>query len=76
MFFTFQVRLISGKTPLWFPTRYGKLAGLKMAKDAASETSNTVLSYELEEDHVSLITLQISADDIIFIYNRYVVGRW
>ena len=60
-------RLYKGKMPHWFPSRYGKLAGVKRKK---KNSSNFVLAYELEEEHVSLVSLQISADDLILVYNR------
>ena len=62
---------------MWFPARYGKLVGLRKPIKGDDEVNDdindeVVLSFESEEDHVSLITLQISADDVILIYNRLV----
>jgi len=69
-----QERVNQGKTPSYFPARYGKLVGTRIPKDkdgkVDTEKGQVVLTYEVEEDHVSLVTLQISADDIILIYNR------
>lgn len=60
-------RVENGKTPRWFPARYGKIAGVKKQK---ANSTNFVLAYELEEEHTSLLSLQISADDLILVYNR------
>lgn len=62
---------------MWFPARYGKLVGSRKPIREEDEVNDdisdeVVLSFESEEDHVSLITLQISADDVILIYNRLV----
>lgn len=62
-----EERVGQGKQPRWFPGRYGKLAGVKKQKD---NSSSFVLAYELEEEHTSLVALQISADDLILVYNR------
>lgn len=64
-----QERLNKDETPQWFPSRYGKLVGVR--KPVGKEVDdNFLLSFESEEDHVSLVTLQISADDVILIVNR------
>lgn len=61
-----QKRRDTGQTPRYFPAKYGKLLGVKKNMD----TSNFVLTYEVDEVMTSMVTLQISADDIILIYNR------
>ena len=69
LLYIIQERVQQGKTPHYFPTRYGKVAGLKKKVN----TSDTVLSFETPELHVSLVTLQLSADDVILVYNRWEV---
>ena len=34
-----------------------------------------MLTYEIDEVMTSMVTLQISADDVILIYNRFVSAR-
>lgn len=66
IYFLHQKRRENGETPHYFPEKYGKLLGVKKNMD----TSNYVLTYEVDEVMTSMVTLQISADDIILIYNR------
>ena len=71
--FLFKVRRSSGKTPYYFPEKFGKLIGVKnRPKDSEQEF---MLTYEVDEVMTSMVTLQISADDIILIYNRFVSTR-
>nr|QIC49960.1 hapless 2 [Actinia equina] len=55
-----------GQTPHYFPEKFGKLLGVRKM----SNLNNYVLTYEVDEVMTSMVTLQISADDIILIYNR------
>ncbi|EDO36432.1 predicted protein [Nematostella vectensis] len=59
-------RRASGKTPYYFPQKFGKLLGVNQRKD----NNHFVLTYEVDEVMTSMVTLQISADDVILIYNR------
>ena len=63
-----QARRTLGETPLHFPERYGKLVGVK--NRPKGDEQEFMLTYEIDEVMTSLVTLQISADDIILIYNR------
>lgn len=63
-----QARRTLGETPLHFPERYGKLVGVKNRPKGDEQAF--MLTYEIDEVMTSLVTLQISADDIILIYNR------
>lgn len=63
-----QARRTRGETPLHFPERYGKLVGVK--NRPKGDEQEFMLTYEIDEVMTSMVTLQISADDIILIYNR------
>nr|XP_004211319.2 unnamed protein product [Hydra vulgaris] len=60
-------RLEKGKMPWYFPARYGKLAGVKQN---IGDNDKYLLTYELDDEQISLVTLQISADDVVLVYNR------
>ena len=65
-FSCFQERINEGKRPRYFPSRYGKFMGV----NRTIGSKQFVLSYEVQEIMTSMVTLQISADDIILVYNR------
>ena len=58
-----------GRTPYYFPEKFGKLIGLKSRPKGGGQ-KEFMLTYEIDEVMTSMVTLQISADDIILIYNR------
>ncbi|XP_068682010.1 hapless 2-like isoform X1 [Montipora foliosa] len=62
-------RRTQGITPLYFPEKFGKLVGLKNRPKVGGK-KEFMLTYEIDEVMTSMVTLQISADDIILIYNR------
>lgn len=64
-----QRRRASGKTPYYFPEKFGKLVGVKK-RPIQDEEQQFMLTYEIDEGMTSMVTLQISADDILLIYNR------
>ena len=68
-FSCFQERINEGKRPRYFPSRYGKFMGV----NRTIGSKQFVLSYEVQEIMTSMVTLQISADDIILVYNRLAV---
>ena len=70
--FLFKIRRAAGKTPYYFPEKFGKLIGVKNRPIEDSKEDEFMLTYEIDEVMTSMVTLQISADDIILIYNRYV----
>lgn len=70
--FLFKLRRTSGQTPYYFPEKFGKLIGVKNRPKANKQ--EFMLTYEIDEVMTSMVTLQISADDIILIYNRFVQG--
>jgi len=59
-------RVDRGERPFWFPAQHGKFVGAKTHK----ETDKSVFAYELEETVNSIVSLEISADDVIYIYSR------
>ena len=71
--FLFKSRRNAGQTPYYFPEKFGKLVGVK--NRPISDKQEFMLTYEIDEVMTSMVTLQISADDIILIYNRFVSTR-
>ena len=71
--FLFKIRRAAGKTPYYFPEKFGKLIGVKNRPKGSKQ--EFMLTYEIDEVMTSMVTLQISADDIILIYNRFVVVK-
>jgi len=65
----FKARRTFGRTPYYFPEKFGKLIGLKQ-RPIGEKKQQFMLTYEIDEVMTSMVTLQISADDIILIYNR------
>ena len=65
----FKIRRNQGVTPLYFPEKFGKLIGVKNRPKEGGQ-KEFMLTYEIDEVMTSMVTLQISADDIILIYNR------
>ena len=72
--FLFKIRRAAGKTPYYFPEKFGTLVGVKNRPTEESK-QEFMLTYEIDEVMTSMVTLQISADDIILIYNRFVSTR-
>ena len=66
----FKTRRSAGQTPYYFPEKFGKLIGLKSRPKGGGDKKEFMLTYEIDEVMTSMVTLQISADDIILIYNR------
>ncbi|XP_015762006.1 PREDICTED: protein HAPLESS 2-like [Acropora digitifera] len=64
-----KARRAQGIKPLYFPEKVGKLVGLK-SRPTDGQKKEFMLTYEIDEVMTSMVTLQISADDIILIYNR------
>ena len=71
VFISLQARRAQGIKPLYFPEKVGKLVGLK-SRPTDGQKKEFMLTYEIDEVMTSMVTLQISADDIILIYNRSV----
>lgn len=70
LLFPFKIRRSAGQTPYYFPEKIGKLVGVK--NRPVSDKQEFMLTYEVDEVMTSMVTLQISADDVILIYNRFV----
>ena len=56
----------AGKRPRYFVERNGNCIGVN--RKGSSEDLGLV--YELDETMTSIVTLEVSADDMILIYNR------
>lgn len=55
-----------GERTKYFPETYGKITGLKERLG----TRDRVVEFESEETSSVMVYLEISADDLILVYNR------
>ena len=55
-----------GERTKYFPETYGKITGIKQLQ----ESGNRVVEFESEETSSVMVYLEISADDLILVYNR------
>ena len=65
----FQANREKGRKPLYFPERYGVVVGT----GEYDKKGKYALIYKAGKLGNIMISLEISADDIILIYNKYVM---
>ena len=65
----FQANREKGRRPLYFPERYGEVLGT----GEYDKKGKFALVYKAGKLGNIMISLEISADDIILIYNKYVI---
>ena len=62
-----QMRRQNNERTKYFPETYGKITGLKERVGSRDR----VVEFESEETSSVMVYLEISADDLILVYNRY-----